>query len=250
MTTTPPEFSYIGGPTILIAIDGVRFLTDPTFDPAGSASTSPAGVTLTKTMGPAMTAEALGRVDAVLLSHDHHFDNLDYRGREFLASAGEVLTTTAGAERLGGNAVGLAPWASRTIASAKGGRVRVTATPARHGPAGGDRGPCIGFILERDTSPDDAVYVSGDTVWFEGVEEVIQRFPRITTAVLFLGAARVSAAAPHITLTAEEGVRIARALPAATIVPVHYEGWKHFSEGRDDITRTFAAAGLEDRLRW
>jgi L-ascorbate metabolism protein UlaG (beta-lactamase superfamily) len=244
------DLTYVGGPTMLITLDGVRFLTDPTFDPAGSAFTSAAGVTLTKTMGPEVLPETLGHIDAVLLSHDHHFDNLDERGRALLPSASAVLTTTAGAERLAGNAVGLAPWDERMVTSGDGTRVRVTATPARHGPAGGDRGPCIGFVLERETHRDGAIYVSGDTVWFEGVEEVIRRFPRVTTAVLFLGAARLSADSAHLTLTAEEGIQIARAWPEATIVPVHHEGWRHFSESRADIERAFSAAGLASRLRW
>ena len=34
MTTTPVSVTYIGGPTALIEIGGVRLLTDPTFDPA------------------------------------------------------------------------------------------------------------------------------------------------------------------------------------------------------------------------
>jgi hypothetical protein len=34
------------------------------------------------------------------------------------------------------------------------------------------------------------------------------------------------------------------------IVPLHFEGWQHFTESRADIERTFAAAGLSARLRW
>lgn len=131
------------------------------------------------------------------------------------------------------------------------GRVlRVTATPAQHGPKDGDRGPVIGFVLQFKDGAENAVYVSGDTVWFEGVEEVIRRFPSIRTAVLFLGAAHVPVIPSHLTFTAEEGVKVARALPKATIVPLHFEGWKHFTESRDVITRTFAEDGLGDRLRW
>jgi L-ascorbate metabolism protein UlaG (beta-lactamase superfamily) len=74
------RLTYVGGPTALIEWGGVRLLTDPTFDPAGAAHTTPAS-TLRKTQGPALAPEALGRVDAVLLSHDHHFDNLDASGR-------------------------------------------------------------------------------------------------------------------------------------------------------------------------
>lgn len=128
--------------------------------------------------------------------------------------------------------------------------MRVTSTPARHGPEGGDRGPVTGFILQCDDATDRVVYLSGDTVWYEAVAEVAKRF-HVTTAVLFMGAARVAAAGPaHITMTAEEGVEAARALADALIVPVHFEGWKHFSESRADIDRVFAAAGMQGRLRW
>jgi L-ascorbate metabolism protein UlaG (beta-lactamase superfamily) len=57
---------------------GFRLLTDPTLDPAGSEYVTPA-YTLRKTAGPAAAADSLLPLDAVLLSHDHHFDNLDQR---------------------------------------------------------------------------------------------------------------------------------------------------------------------------
>lgn len=44
--------------------------------------------------------------------------------------------------------------------------------------------------------------------------------------------------------------RIARAFSNATIVPLHFEGWEHFSEGREDIVRAFAAPRVERRLFW
>jgi hypothetical protein len=94
------------------------------------------------------------------------------------------------------------------------------------------------------------LYLSGDTVWYEGVAEVAARFP-VSVAVLFLGAARVAAVGPwNLTFTAEEAVETARVFARATVVPLHYEGWKHFSESRADIERAFGTAGLEDRLVW
>jgi hypothetical protein len=56
-----------------------------------------------------VTADSLLPLDAVLLSHDHHFDNLDHAGRALLPSARRVLTTGAGAARIGAEP-GLAPW--------------------------------------------------------------------------------------------------------------------------------------------
>jgi L-ascorbate metabolism protein UlaG (beta-lactamase superfamily) len=65
----------IGGPTLLIEMAGMRLLTDPTFDPPTQYEAR--GVMLKKTAGPAVSAEVVGPVDAVLLSHDQHLDNLD-----------------------------------------------------------------------------------------------------------------------------------------------------------------------------
>ena len=141
------RITLIGGPTALIEIDGFRLLTDPTFDPPGDYPLP--HVTLTKLASPALAPEQLGPIDAVLLSHDQHADNLDHSGRELLGKVDRVLTTKAGASRLGGHVEGLAPW--DTVELSKSGRsLHVTATPARHGPAGIEpfSGDVIGFVVE------------------------------------------------------------------------------------------------------
>jgi hypothetical protein len=46
------------------------------------------------------------------------------------------------------------------------------------------------------------------------------------------------------------GIRAARAFSEATIIPLHYEGWAHFSESREVISRAFDAAGINGRVRW
>lgn len=248
MTGMTVSVTYIGGPTALIEMAGLRLLTDPTFDPAGSEYPTPVYV-LRKTQGPAVSAEHLGRVDVVLLSHDHHFDNLDRKGLDVAQSSPLVVTTAAGAGRLAAQAIGLAPWDSHRIPTRDGRVLTITATPARHGPADGDRGPVIGFILALDDES-TVVYVSGDTVWYEGIEEVGRRF-HPSVVMLFAGAARVREVGPaHLTFTADEAVRAARAFPDAVIVPLHFEGWAHFSESRQAIQRAFAAADLSARLCW
>jgi L-ascorbate metabolism protein UlaG (beta-lactamase superfamily) len=92
MVADQPTLTYVGGPTALLEFGGVRFLTDPTFDPSGSEHTT-GPVTLRKLQDPALSPEALGTFDCVLLSHDHHFDNLDHTGRALLANARTVFTT-------------------------------------------------------------------------------------------------------------------------------------------------------------
>ena len=146
MTTEAATLTLIGGPTVIIEVAGFRLLTDPTFDPPGEYPLP--HVTLRKTAAPALSANDVGSMDAVLLSHDQHADNLDTAGRAFVRDAPRVLTTTAGAARLGGRCEGMAPWTEATMTKA-GHQLVITATPARHGPAGIEplAGDVIGFAL-------------------------------------------------------------------------------------------------------
>lgn len=160
----------------------------------------------------------------MLLSHDHHFDNLDRSGRAALENAKKVLTTPEGAQRLGRNSVGLAPWQSVDLPTAAGPTLRVTGTPARHGPAGLDRGPVIGFVVSATDAPQQAFYFAGDTVWYEEVAEVARRFP-VAAVILNLGAARVPEVGPfHLTMTAAEAVEAAKEFSGAAVIPLHFEG--------------------------
>src|SRR5688500_12250580 len=88
-----------GGPTALIEYGGLRFLTDPTFDEPGDYPGPDGRPGLTKTAPASIAPADLGRVDAVLLSHDEHPDNLDRSGRALLAEVPLTLTTVSGAGR-------------------------------------------------------------------------------------------------------------------------------------------------------
>jgi hypothetical protein len=45
-----------------------------------------------------------------------------------------------------------------------------------------------------------------------------------------------------------DALEAAHAFPAATIVPVHCEGWAHFSQNRADLETSFREIGLQGRL--
>jgi L-ascorbate metabolism protein UlaG (beta-lactamase superfamily) len=193
-------------------------------------------------------------VDAVLLTHDHHADNLDDAGRAKLWDADTVLTTEPGAVRLGGGARGLAPWAGTRLTAPGRPTIEVTATPCRHGPPWSRPivGAVIGFALRWDGQEHGVLWISGDTVLYPGVREVGRRFD-VGTALLHLGAVRFPVTGPlHYSLTARDAVELCRLLRPRTVIPVHYEGWSHFSQGRDQVEREFGAAEeeLRERVRW
>jgi len=93
---TEVRVTHIGGPTTLIEADGWRLLTDPTFDPPGGRYAFGWGTSSRKLAGPALGVADLPPIDAVLLTHDHHGDNLDTAGRALLPGVGTVLTTLSG----------------------------------------------------------------------------------------------------------------------------------------------------------
>ncbi len=249
------RLTHVGGPTVLIEVGGWRLLTDPTFDAAGQDYKFGWGTGSHKLAGPAIAAADIGPIDAVLLSHDHHDDNLDPAGRALLPTAGAVLTTVAGAKRLGGNARGLEAWATTALEAPGKPTIKVTATPCRHGPPLSRPivGDVVGFAL---------------TLGGPGARRALDlrrhralrrragglRRLKVGTALLHLGGVRFPISGPlHYTMTAAAGGRAVRARSSpGTVIPIHYEGWKHFRQGREGIEREFAAAPREfrDSVRW
>lgn len=251
---TNVRITHIGGPTALIEIGDWRLLTDPTFDAPGRKYKFGVGISSHKLIGPAIAAADLAPIDAVLLSHDHHDDNLDDAGRAMLPSAGVVVTTAPGAKRLGGETRGLEPWATTRLEAPGRTPIEITATPCRHGPPLSHPivGDVIGFALRWDGQENGVLWISGDTVLYDGVREVADRL-QIDTAILHLGGVRFPISGPlRYTMTAKEGIELCVLVHPRTVIPIHYEGWQHFREGRAAIERELASAPADVResVRW
>ncbi len=250
---TALRLTHVGGPTVLVRIGDWRILTDPTFDPPGGRYRFGWGTGSTKTAGPFLAAVDLPPLDAILLTHDHHDDNLDAAGRALLPGAGTVLTTLSGAGRLGGGARGLAPWSSTVLEAPGRPAIEVTATPCRHGPPLSRAlvGDVVGFALRRE-GDDGALWITGDTVLYDGVREVAGRVP-VDVAVLHLGGVRFGITGPlRYTMTARDAVELCGLVQPRVVVPVHYEGWRHFRESRSAVEQAWAGAppDFRRRVRW
>lgn len=242
MTTV--RFTHVGGPTTLLEFDGWRLLTDPTFDPPGRRYGFGWGTSSRKLRGPAIDAADIGPVDAVLLTHEHHADNLDDAGRALLPGVPVVVTTSSGAPRIGDNARALRSWEQTWLEHPDRPPIEVTATPCRHGPPGSGPivGEVIGFALRWPGQEAGDVWISGDTVLYDGVRDVADRLD-VGTAIVHLGGVRFPITGPvRYTMTAADAVELCHLLRPRTTIPVHYEGWSHFHEQLASLERALAAA--------
>ena len=87
---------------------------------------------------------------------------------------------------------------------------------------------------------------------YRGLRAVPRRLT-VDTMLLHLGAVRFPITGPLLySLTAAAAVELCASVQPRTIIPVHYEGWGLFTEGRDAVTRAFATApgALGERLHW
>ncbi|KAF2263325.1 Metallo-hydrolase/oxidoreductase [Lojkania enalia] len=242
---------HVGTATAVINIDGVNLLTDPFFSPANS-EWDLGVITLKNSESPALGLANLPPIDAILLSHEDHPDNLDELGRTLLDGR-KVLTTIDGANKLQPRpgVRGLRPWETVPLIIC-GKQFKITGTPCRHLP-GGD---CIGFIIESDTfghtdGLPNAIYFSGDTVYMDELAQIHESY-HVVVALLNLG----SAIAPlpdgplQITMDGKQAVRLFREIGADILVPMHFESWGHFTQGKEELAQIFDEEGIQDQVCW
>jgi hypothetical protein len=106
-------------------------------------------------------------------------------------------------------------------------------------------GDVVGFALGVE-QPGDLIYITGDTVWYQGTADVAHRFsPRVV--VLFTGAAEPRGRV-HMTMGSEDALEAAHAFPNAALMAVHNEGWVHFKESHDQLADSFTKLGVSSRL--
>ncbi|CQR63434.1 Conserved Hypothetical Protein [Streptomyces leeuwenhoekii] len=241
--------THVGGPTTILEIAGARLLLDPTFDQPKKYKSG-----LEKTQAPAFGPDRLGKIDAVLLSHDQHDDNLDDSGRELLKDVPVVLSTPGAHKRLGDHVTGMKSWQTEELKTSRG-TIVVTAVPALHGPDGVDRGAdgeVTGFVLSGEGVP--TTYISGDNASVKVAGQVGDRVKKeigpIDTAILFAGAARTPAILDNapLTLTSRNAALVAKDLDPRRVVAVHTDSWNIYSEDMKSLEKAFQDQGIADKL--
>ena len=102
-------------------------------------------------------------------------------------------------------------------------------------------GHLFGFALRSSPTGSSAIWISGDTVLYDGVRSIAGRID-VDIAVIHLGAVQFPVTGPfRYTMTARDAVEVCALIRPRVAIPVHYEGWRHFHQGRTAIEREFAA---------
>ncbi|MFI2645441.1 MBL fold metallo-hydrolase [Streptomyces sp. NPDC018610] len=250
------DLHFLGTATVLLRYGDLTLLTDPNFLHRGEAAHLGYGLVSRRVTEPALDVAELPRLDAVVLSHLHG-DHWDRRARRGMDRSVPIVTTPHAARRLSGwqgfrHAGGLRTWESGVFRRGAS-QVRVTALPGRHSlhpvlrrmlpPVMGSMlefGPTGGPVRQR-------LYLSGDTLLYDGLDEIARRFPTADLAVLHLGGTRLPGGFV-VTMDGAQGAELARRLGPRRIMPVHYDDYPVFRSPLGDFLTEARRLGLAERL--
>jgi L-ascorbate metabolism protein UlaG (beta-lactamase superfamily) len=232
------SMTFLGTATTVLRVGSFTVLTDPNFLHRGQWAYLGWGLASRRRTDPALTIRELPPLDAVLLSHLHgdHFDRVARKG---LDRAVPVVSTPHAARRLqryGFQTTGLRTWQAHELR--RGEEVlRIEAMPGIHarGLLGAMLPPVMGSLVTHETAgrADLRLYVSGDTLTGDHLDDIAERHPQIDSALLHLGGTRVLART--VTMDGEQGVDLLRRVRPRRAVPIHYDDYGVFTSPLSDF---------------
>jgi len=232
--------TWLGHAGVLVEIEGRRVL----FDPVWGERCSPFSAFGPRRLHPMpLTPSELGRVDLVVVSHDH-YDHLDMPTIRALTGSAAVFAVPLG---LGAHLEhwGVAPrriveldwWESARVSG-----LTVTAAPARHYCSRGPRtSPLLLWASWAVAGQEHRVYHSGDTGYFPGFRRIGAELGPFDLTMMQIGA--YSALWPDVHMTPEEGLRAHADLGGGLLLPIHWASFNLAPHAWEEpAERTLAAA--------
>jgi len=243
---------FVGNATTVIRWGPFALLTDPNFLHRGQHAYLGHGLTSRRLTEPAIGVEEVpADLDLVVLSHLHG-DHWDRLARRHLDHTLPVLTTPRAARRLRRlhrfpRALGMPTWKVHTVAKGDA-TLRVTALPGRHAPGIAQRllPPVMGSLLEFGSASggvEQRLYISGDTLMFEGVREIARRCPGIDVSLLHLGGTRLPGGL-LVTMDAVQGADMIETLKPRRAIPIHYDEYTVMKSPLADFRAEVERRGL------
>lgn len=259
--SSSPEFDkgsvqFIGNATVIIRYAGFTILTDPNFLHKGDHVHLGYGLKSKRLTEPAISLDKLPPIDLIVLSHFHgdHFDQLV---QEKLGRNIPIITTDAASkelEKLGFKSRhAMSKWSKLTVKKGNA-QLRITSTPARHGPPGAAVAlpETMGSMLEfakQDGGATYRMYITGDTLVYDEIHDIPKRFPDIDLALLHLGGTKILKTV-LVTMDAEQGVRMLKIVAPQHAIPIHYNDYDVFKSSIEDFEREVNAAGMKNKITY
>jgi L-ascorbate metabolism protein UlaG (beta-lactamase superfamily) len=242
---------FVGTATVVIRFAGFTILTDPNFLHAGDHVHLGYGLTSERLTEPAFDIEDLPHIDFCVLSH-YHGDHFDQVVEEKLRKDLPIITTEHAAAELKEKgfteAVALDTWEPVTVEGSSA-RVRITSMPGQHGPGIVDFAlpPVMGSMLDFEKLGGERLlrmYITGDTLINDDLNEIPKRFPGVDLALLHLGGTRVMGIL--VTMDDVQGVEMLRIVKPEKAIPIHYNDYDVFKSPLEDFKQAVEKAGLSD----
>ena len=253
--TTKGSIFFIGTATVILRYGDFTILTDPNFLHAGDHAHLGYGLTAERLTNPAIDIEGLPVLDFCVLSH-YHGDHFDQIAEEKLQKDLPIITTEHASSELQEKGfretVGLKTWESVTVEKGDM-RVQITSMPGKHGPPVVEAflPDVMGSMLEfQDMAGQTTwrLYITGDTLVYDDLKEIPQRYPDIDLALFHLGGTRIMGML--LTMDAEQGMEAIYIINPREVIAIHYNDYEVFKSPLDEFKSAVAAAGLESRVHY
>jgi L-ascorbate metabolism protein UlaG (beta-lactamase superfamily) len=246
---------FVGTATVILRYAGFTILTDPNFLHAGDHVHLGYGLTSERLTNPAIELEDLPPLDFCVLSH-YHGDHFDHIVEERLQKDLPIITTEHAAGELKDKGftetLALDTWDAVTVNKGEA-RVRITSMPGKHGPSITDLllPPVMGSMLEFQSASERTslrLYITGDTLVHDDLNEIPRRYPDIDLALFHLGGTRIMGIL--LTMDAEQGVEAIRIINPHEVIPIHYNDYEVFKSPLEDFKKAVEVAGFQDRVKY
>lgn len=248
------QFQEIRGATSIVTFNGIRFLIDPFFAPKDTYPSIPSPYNQLKNplVDLPMQIADIIKVNATIVTHMHHIDHFD----EFAAKAiphDMPIFTQSEKEATDMRALGFSQVSVLTAEGVTFKGVTLIRTPALHGDGVTADYYYKKFNLPRESSgvvfkaPEEKTfYLAGDTLWFDGVKQTLERYK---PEVVALNAANAQLYDGTPIIMGVEGVgEVAQVVPHAKLIGTHLDAVNHCRVGRKELQAYAQQTKLDNRL--
>jgi L-ascorbate metabolism protein UlaG (beta-lactamase superfamily) len=248
------EITFVGTATTIISVAGFSILTDPNFLHRGDRAYVGMGLSTKRVTEPALSIQQLPELDFIVLSH-HHGDHFDRIAARDLDHDLPVITEPHAARKLRRQGfrspIALNTWQSQVFTRPDA-EVRVTSVPGKHAPRplGYIVPPVMGSVLDFSRAGKRLLrmYITGDTLMHDGINDIAQRFAGIDLCLIHLGGTRI--AGILLTMDARQGVQALRTVAPREAIPVHYDDYTLFKSPLPDFRKAADQAGLPSVIHY